>query len=382
MGSAAVNTEWESPRMTTDRQSHGMFFAMSTDDLVKENDIPTFDPADHARAMVGYHYRVDDYYEIGREKIREYAKAVQDENPAHMDDAAARKLGYGRLITPLTFISLVGTLAQKKLLATIATGYDLSQMLQTDQVIEYYSPMLAGDHIICDVSLDSFRQIVGRDMMVTKNIVTNQRNELVQITYTTLLIGRNEDVDSVIADTAKRMIMHGMSFENIGGETDEVDSAPSAPFDDPIVVPRSSSANIRFEDVSVGDKLPSRSVTLTRGDLVNYAGVAGDANPVHWSDTFAKLIDLETAVAHGMLTMGVGGGFITQWLGDPGAVLDYTVRFTSPVMVGPDEPSDIDFSGSVKTLDPETRTAVIGIDARFRGKRIFGHRATATVQLS
>jgi acyl dehydratase len=357
---------------------------MSIDDRTTEP--AAFDPADHARAMVGYHYRVDDYYEVGREKVREYAKAVQDLNPVHWNEDAAREYGYDGLIAPLTFISLVGTLAQKKLLATIATGYDLSQMLQTDQVIEYYTPMQAGDRIVCDVSLDSFRQIVGRDMMVTKNIVSNQRNELVQITYTTLLIGRKGDIDETVANAARGMIMHGMTSFGAAGDDDETevetDIADKPTYEEPVTVPFRSSAAHRFEDVSVGDELPPRTVELTRGDLVNYAGVAGDANPVHWSDVFAHMIDLETVVAHGMLTMGVAAGYLTSWLGDPGAVRDYTVRFTSPVSVHPDRPSALELAGKVKSLDPETRTAVVSLDARFNGKRILGHRATATVQLA
>ncbi|GGG07735.1 (R)-hydratase [Rhodococcoides trifolii] len=356
---------------------------MSIDDRTTESSTDAaFDPADHARAMVGYHYRVDDYYEVGREKLREYAKAVQDLNPVHWSEDAAAGYGYDGLIAPLTFISLVGTLAQKKLLATIATGYDLSQMLQTDQVIEYYTPIKSGDRLVCDVSLDSFRQIVGRDMMVTKNIVSNQLNELVQITYTTLLIGRKGDIDESVADAARGMIMHGMTSFGAGGDDTETELEDKPTYDEPVTPPHTSAATQRFDDVAVGDELPPRTVELTRGDLVNYAGVAGDANPVHWSDAFAHMIDLETVVAHGMLTMGVAAGYLTTWLGDPGAVRDYTVRFTSPVSVHPDRPAELQLAGKVKSLDPETRTAVVSLDARFNGKRILGHRATATVQLA
>lgn len=344
-------------------------------------DAPEFDAAQHAMDMVGYHYRVDDYYEVGREKVREYAKAVRDGNPAHWTEEGAREFGYPALVAPLTFISLVGILAQQKLLERIATGYDLSQMLQTDQVIEYYTPMLAGDRIVCDVSLDSFRKIVGRDMLVTKNVVTNQRNELVQITYTTLLIGRAGDVDQTVADAARGMVMNGM-FSNATPVEDADVAEPTETFDPPVVVGDEHRSFRSFDDVSVGDALPTRVVSLTRGDLVNYAGVTGDGNPVHWSDTFAAMIDLDTVVAHGMLTMGLGAGYVTSWLGDPGAVKDCTVRFTSPVMVHPVDPAEIVINGTVKSMDPATRTAVVSIDARFNNKRILGHRATATVRLS
>ena len=138
---------------------------------------------------------------------------------------------------------------------------------------------------------------------------------------------------------------------------------------------------LRFDDIAVGDVLPDRVVKLTRGDLVNYAGVSGDANPIHWSDQLAQMAGLPGVVAHGMLTMGLGGGFVSSWLGDPGAIKDYSVRFTSTVVVPADASAEVEFTGKVKSTDPETKTAVVALVAKFEGKRIFG-RATATVQLA
>ncbi|MDV6284139.1 (3R)-hydroxyacyl-ACP dehydratase subunit HadB [Rhodococcus sp. NM-2] len=137
----------------------------------------------------------------------------------------------------------------------------------------------------------------------------------------------------------------------------------------------------KFEDVSVGEELPERIVKLTRGDLVNYAGVSGDPNPIHWSDEVVKLAGLDNVIAHGMLTMGLGGGFVTSWLGDPGAVKEYNVRFTSSVYVREDEAAQVEYTGKVKSLDEESKTAVVAIVARAEGKKIFG-RATATVRLA
>ncbi|AMY54230.1 (3R)-hydroxyacyl-ACP dehydratase subunit HadB [Rhodococcus fascians] len=136
-----------------------------------------------------------------------------------------------------------------------------------------------------------------------------------------------------------------------------------------------------FDDVSVGYELPERIVMLTRGDLVNYAGVSGDPNPIHWSDEVVRLAGLDNVIAHGMLTMGLGAGFVTSWLGDPGAVTEYNVRFTSSVYVSEDSAAAVEFSGKIKSVDADERTAVIAIVAKFEGKKIFG-RATATVRLA
>jgi acyl dehydratase len=339
-----------------------------------------FDPATHAAAMVGHHYRVDDYYEVGREKVREYARAVQDYHPAHWEEDVAQEYGYDGLLAPLTFVSLVGILAQRKLFEQVVTGYDLSQIMQTDQILEFHRPIKVGDQLVCDVYLHSFRQAFGGDIIVTKNVVTS-RDELVLTTYTTLVGRSGGDIDPNIADAVRNVLMHGIR-EAPDHHPRTLAPAAAPPVPDgriPEVVP--SKHAVSFEKVSVGDELPPRYVKLTRGDLVNYAGVSGDANPIHWSDEVVKLAGLDNVVAHGMLTMGLGGGFITSWLGDPGAVQEYNVRFTSPVYVPADALAEIEYTGKVKSMDPETRTAVVAMVAKSEGRKIFG-RATATVQLA
>ena len=351
-----------------------------TADATKIDSEP-FDPSAHAAAMVGHHYRVDDYYEVGREKVREYARAVQDYHPVHWDESAAQEYGQDGLIAPVTFISLVGILAQRKLFEQVVTGYDLSQIMQTDQILEFHRPIRVGDQLTCDVYLHSFRQAFGGDIIVTKNIVTAQNDELVLTTYTTLVGRSGGDVDPNIADAVRNILMHG-----VGEAPDNHPRAqvPAGPPPVPVTtVPEITvSSHARsFDEVAAGDELPARIVKLTRGDLVNYAGVSGDANPIHWSDEVVKLAGLDNVVAHGMLTMGLGGGFVTSWLGDPGAVKEYNVRFTSPVYVPSDEPAEVEFTGKVKSVDPENRTAVVAIVAKSGGRKIFG-RATATVQLA
>jgi len=127
-----------------------------------------------------------------------------------------------------------------------------------------------------------------------------------------------------------------------------------------------------FSSVKVGDELPERTIPLTRQDLVNYAGVAGDANPIHWDEDIAKLAGLPDVIAHGMLTMGLGAGFASSWSGDPGAVTRYAVRLSQPAIVSATEGTDIEFSGRIKSLDPATRTGVVIVGAKSAGRKIFG----------
>ncbi|MDZ7929832.1 (3R)-hydroxyacyl-ACP dehydratase subunit HadA [Rhodococcus sp. BS-15] len=169
------------------------------------------DASAHAASMVGSHFRVDDFYEVGREKVREYARAVQDFHPAHHDEDAAKGLGYDGLLAPLTFISLLGIMSQTRMLQEIITGYDPSQILQTDQRLEFHRPIQVGDRIFCDVYLESFRQMSGSDIMTTKNIITDQNGDLVQTTWTTIVARTGGEIDENIAHAVKEVIRHGAS---------------------------------------------------------------------------------------------------------------------------------------------------------------------------
>src|ERR1700719_4700718 len=137
-----------------------------------------------------------------------------------------------------------------------------------------------------------------------------------------------------------------------------------------------------FSSVKVGDQLPEKVYPLTRQDLVNYAGVSGDLNPIHWDDEVAKIVGLDTAIAHGMLTMGLGGGYVTSWLGDPGAVTEYNVRFTAVVPVPNDgKGAEIVFTGRREAVEPDSKSVTIAITATTGGKKIFG-RAVASAKLA
>lgn len=86
-----------------------------------------------------------------------------------------------------------------------------------------------------------------------------------------------------------------------------------------------------------GTVLPERQYRITRADLVRYAGASGDFNPIHWSDRVAKDVGLPSVIGHGMLTMALAGRLLTDWAGDPAAVVEYGVRFSRPVAVPDDD---------------------------------------------
>jgi len=140
-------------------------------------------------------------------------------------------------------------------------------------------------------------------------------------------------------------------------------------------------AKVRYADVEVGTQLPTQTTTVQRGDLVRYAGASGDFNIIHWNERFAVEVGLANVIAHGMLTMAHAGRLVTDWLGDPGALVDYGVRMTRPVVV-PDDGvgAELVVSGVV-TEKREDRLVLIEISALCEGQTVLG-RAQALVRLS
>jgi acyl dehydratase len=136
-----------------------------------------------------------------------------------------------------------------------------------------------------------------------------------------------------------------------------------------------------FDAVTVGDSLPPVGYRIVRADLVRYAGASGDFNPIHWNERIATEVGLPGVIAHGMFTMATGGRFVSDWLGDPGAVVEYGVRFINMVPVPDDDAgAEVEFSGTITAKDDEARTAKVTLVAVCAGQKLLG-KAIAVVRL-
>ncbi|MCK9924501.1 MaoC family dehydratase [Frankia sp. AgPm24] len=139
-------------------------------------------------------------------------------------------------------------------------------------------------------------------------------------------------------------------------------------------------ATIGYDDVEVGTELPERLFPLRRADLVRYAGASGDFNPIHWSDRAAAEAGLPGVIAHGMLTMATAARLVTDWIGDPRALVEIGVKFSSPVVVpDDDEGATVSVRGVVeKKLDGNR--VVVNLTTRCRGEKVL-MASRATVRL-
>ena len=140
-------------------------------------------------------------------------------------------------------------------------------------------------------------------------------------------------------------------------------------------------SHIDILTLEVGQEVGSHSFTFTRDSLVKYAGASGDFNPIHYRDDFAKSVGLDGVLAHGMLTMGAAVQVAVDWVGNAGAIVDYQVRFTKPVVVDPANGALLVVTGKVGEIDAENNVVRIDLEAVFEDTKVLG-KAQARVQLS
>jgi acyl dehydratase len=130
--------------------------------------------------------------------------------------------------------------------------------------------------------------------------------------------------------------------------------------------------------VEIGQVVAESEFRLTRDSLVRYAGASGDFNPIHYRDDVARSVGLPGVLAHGMLTMGFAVQPVVEWLGDPGRVLDYQVRFTRPVPVDAEDGAAVSVVAKVGALD--AAEARIDLTVTFEGSTVLG-KAQVRVRL-
>ncbi|HEU4361743.1 MAG TPA: (3R)-hydroxyacyl-ACP dehydratase subunit HadA [Mycobacterium sp.] len=151
--------------------------------------------------LVGTVFRYPDHYEVEREKIREYARAVKAVDPASFNEQAAVDLGHDALVATPTFLSVLVYQATSAFFDHAGISTNDEQIVQVDQKIEFYRPIKEGDRLHCDVSIESIRHAHGTDIIMTKQTVTNEGGEIVQENYTTLA-GRSSEDEKGFSDGA------------------------------------------------------------------------------------------------------------------------------------------------------------------------------------
>jgi acyl dehydratase len=154
-----------------------------------------------ASDIIGTHFRYPEYYLVGREKIREYAKAIQSDDALHYSEEAAKAAGYPNVVAPLTFIAIAGRQVQLEIFKQFDVGINLARVIHRDQKIKFHRPIFAGDKLFFDSYLDSVLQSHGTVISELRSEVTDAEGKPVMTTVVTM-IGEAADAAETNAQVA------------------------------------------------------------------------------------------------------------------------------------------------------------------------------------
>ena len=149
-----------------------------------------------AENIIGTHYRYPDYFEVDREKIREFARAVKDDHPAHFTEDAARECGHDALIASLTFMAVAGRRVQQEIFNQFDLPINMQRVLHRDQKLVFHRPILAGDKLWFDSYLDSVTESHGAVLTEIRGEVTDDNGEPVITSIVTVMGEAESDTEA------------------------------------------------------------------------------------------------------------------------------------------------------------------------------------------
>ena len=156
-----------------------------------------------AESIIGTHYRFPDYFEVGREKIREFSRSVRDHHPAHHEEEAAADLGYPTLVAPLTFLAVAGRRVQLEIFNNFAIPINIARVFHRDQKFTFHRPILVGDRLFFDAYLDSVLESHGTVISEIRSECTDAAGKPVVTSIVTMLgEAARQDADTEAATVA------------------------------------------------------------------------------------------------------------------------------------------------------------------------------------
>ncbi len=142
--------------------------------------------------IVGRDFAPTASYLVGREKVREFARAVFADDPQHSDPAAARALGYADVVAPPTFAIVVAEQTLKQLIAEPDSGIELARVLHAEQRFRYTRPIVAGDELVAQLSVAGIRTLGGNAMVTSETEITDASGDHVGTATSVLLVGEGD----------------------------------------------------------------------------------------------------------------------------------------------------------------------------------------------
>ncbi|WP_137145651.1 (3R)-hydroxyacyl-ACP dehydratase subunit HadC [Mycolicibacterium sp. CR10] len=161
----------------------------------------------------GVVWKYPDTYVVGREQVRQYAKAVKAFDPASHDEDAAAELGYSSIIAPPTFMAIFAVMIQNHFFQNNDIGMETMQIVQVDQKFLFHQPIKAGDELTGALYVQSVDERFGADIVTTRNVVARPDGEVVMEAYTTLMGHEGDNSISVKWDPETGQVVRTAAAE-------------------------------------------------------------------------------------------------------------------------------------------------------------------------
>ncbi|TQM33298.1 FAS1-like dehydratase domain-containing protein [Nocardia bhagyanarayanae] len=288
---------------------------------------------------------------VREETIREFARAVRNFHPAHRREDAAHRLGYSGLVAPPTFATVFLGHLYRELLhsprttitaAASRVPHTAPRVLHADHVLDLARPLLAGDRLECRVHVESSRYFSDYEVLTIRSALVDGAGRAVH-TGTTTVLGR---VRAVTGSGGAEAFADRQQAETALPHTDD----------------RTLCTAVDFDTLAVGDQLPVQLLEVSGADLAEYSYVTG----------------LPSDEPSGMYEIGLATGYLTDWLGDPGAIGRLRTQVAPGVhglRVRPGQRVRLALRGRITALDRRRRAATLTVDLRCEGRRLFGYAA-------
>lgn len=273
------------------------------------------------------------------EAIKKFAAATKNHHAAHWDPDAAQEWGFGDVVAPPAFSLVHLDRLRRDAVALHTRDVPDLRILHTDQTVDFYEPLMAGDRLLCRVHAESFRYFADYRVLCLRTALIDEWGRTLQCDRTTML-----------ARASGGPAAGAQHFP----ESSVAQRTPTRP-----AIPRRyPNTTLDFESLAVDAELPVRTYD-----------VAG---------AYPLVTDPVDAAAFRALDLGYLTGYLTDWIGDPGALS----RLRAQRAPGIHHPGcaarrnlRLAIRGRITALDIERRRATVTIDMRAEGRRVFGYAA-------
>jgi acyl dehydratase len=137
--------------------------------------------------VLGMVHRYPESFKIGREQVRQYARAIKADDPASFEESAAAELGHDDIVASLTFPSILALLVQQDFFRKVDVGLTTMQIVQVDQKFVFHKPLVVGTTLTASLEIQSVVERFGADIVVTRSVCVDENDEIVLEAFTTLM---------------------------------------------------------------------------------------------------------------------------------------------------------------------------------------------------